>query len=257
MEYDKFKIVGTAAFIICGITYWERSRIYNWVKNKMSLLIIDTLEDKKVNKSLKKSAESLVNGIISDDEYIEKGNVFMCKFVEKISTDPHYVNKLTVFANNVLQNESLRESLLNFLLGLLNNDEMMNIFFIRAIQLLDNVTSNEVLKKKVIKYLQDILEDENNQIALVGLLSKTLSNPELHDTAATFIKETMNRDDVQESINKTLTTAAVKNFNDEEVKTASKAMIVDALKSEEVRKEASDALYDVLKKLTVPKWFKN
>ena len=257
MEYDNVKIVGVMTFIVCGVAYFGRGYIYEKLNNKAALFVTDVLNDNKVKTSIKKSAEEIVDTVISNEEYITKGNTFMYKFVEKVSSDSRYVNKATLFMNNILQNQEMKENLLEYLLNILSDDEMMHLFSMRAMQLLENITSNEELKTKVIKYLQDILEDENNQAALVELLSKTLSNPELHDTAANFIKETMNRNDVQHSINETLTTAAVKNFNDEEVKTASKAMIIDTLKSNEVRTEASDAAYDILKKLVVPKWGKS
>jgi len=138
----------------------------------------------------------------------------------------------------------------------LNNNNFKNTTKKNLDEIVDYVSTNKYYTDKIIEILNNLNNSETKKI-INDLLTSILEDHNMMQTVKVSLIKLMEDEKICDSLSKLLTDASKKSLEDPELNKSLEIFAIKSINSEPVKRNISDALVIILKKILVPKYFVN
>lgn len=255
----EFPIKTFAHGIICGACisfgtfYLFRNKIYSYISTTLANIVDSVLAHEKVVLRTQSSLNDIVNYAVYNEDWKNK----LLNYI-KIIDNEDTRNMLSSLIISILNDKNVQNIIMtniNQILNMIISDiEMRNNIHIYLHTILNQFLENKELQNKIISYLQTLLEDQKNKEIIVSYLMEITTDENVKKIFANFISEIASREDVIKALEQLLNNVVINNLKDQNLKIEVEGLLLASLKSNDLRDESADAIYQILKKLFIPKF---
>ena len=262
------KVVGGTATIIVSVCVIFRKQIYNMISVTGRHAAQDILEDKDIHESAhqtitaladrlianpktKQTVATFVNQITTDEDIQDSIKNLMYRMV----TDKKTIELSTEYIVSVLNEDKTRLAVTEFIIDILKTEGIIELAKEKLMLLFNAVLDDDETVRHLRSYIVRTLDDDKIRKIVTKTGEFTLMTKELHDASVKYVTDLVNEKETKDQLTELLKDSVTTNLNDKSVQEEAQSMLTRALSSAELRANASDALYDIIKQATLPSWF--